>query len=118
MLFTSLVLTVVMSSVVKLFITQLKFYKTLGFNISQSELWHSTGSISAKSLFFLIVALQYYITTAVFFLFEAQTADECEMSFYVSITVLVAIVYTSKIAMNINKISELIRNYEEFVDKS
>lgn len=73
---------------------------------------------SAKSLFFLISTMLLFITTAAYFLFEAKTVDECGMSFYVSISVSIFTVYTSKIAWNMDKISMLIQNYEEFIDKS
>lgn len=76
------------------------------------------GLISAKSLFFRISTMLLFISTAAYFLFEAQTADECGLSFYVSITVMTVTVYTSKIAWKLNKIFKLIRNYEEFIDKS
>lgn len=115
----SSILTVAMStSVVKLFNTQRKLYKTLGLYIHRSQLWHSTGLATAKSLFFLISAVQFFITTTAFFLFEAQTINEYGMSFYISITILAVAINTTTIAWQIDQISRLMRNYEEFIDKS
>lgn len=114
----SLILTVAMSCVVKLFITQRKLYKTLGFDIYQSQLCQSKCLSSAKSLFFLISSLQLFISTTAFFLYEAQTADEYGMSFYISITILAVAINATSVAWQIDKIFILMRNYEEFIDKS
>lgn len=117
-LFISLVLTVVMSTVVKLFDTQQKLYKTLGFDIYQSQSCHSKCLISIKSLFFLISSLQLFISTTAFFLFEARTVDEYGMSFYISITIFSVSINITTIAWKMDEIFVLLRNYEEFIDKS
>lgn len=117
-LFISFILTVVMSSVVKLFITQRKLYKTLGIDIYQSQIWRSMRSINGRSLLFLISALQFYISTTAFLVFEAQTADEYGMTFYISITIVSVAINAITIAWQMDKIFILMRNYEEFIDKS
>lgn len=117
-MFISLVLAVVMSSVVKLFDTQQKLYKTLGFDIYQSQSCHSKCSISIKSLFFLISSMQLFISTTAFFLFEARTVDEYGMSFYISITIFSVSINITTIAWKMDEIFVLLRNYGEFIDKS
>lgn len=105
-----------MPHVVKLFNTYQKFYETLGFDIFESCC--TKCLISAKSVFHLIASMQLFISTTAFFLFEAQTADEHGISFYISITILVTTVNISTVAWKMDEILMLIRNYEEFIDKS
>lgn len=114
----SWILAVAMSSVVKLFNTLQRFYKTLGFDIYSTRSCHSKCLASAKIQFFLFSSAQLLISTMAFFLFQARIAIEYGISFYISITILVTIFNTTTIACNIAKFVALIRNYEEFIDKS
>lgn len=111
-------LVVAMSCVVKLFNTQQKFYKTLGFDIFLSQSCHSKCLASAKILFFLISSTQLFISTTAYFLFQAQTADEYEISFYISITIFITVINISTIAWKIRKFLTIIERYEDFIDKS
>lgn len=111
-------LAVAMSCVVKLFNTQQKFYKTLGFDIFLSQSCHSKCLASAKILFFLISSTQLFISTTAYFLFQAQTADEYEISFYISITIFITMINISTIAWKIRKFLTIIERYEDFIDKS
>lgn len=117
-LYISLMLAVAMSCVVKLFNTQQKFYKTLGFDIFLSQSCHSKCLASAKILFFLISSTQLFISTTAYFLFQAQTADEYEISFYISITIFITVINISTIAWKIRKFLTIIERYEDFIDKS
>lgn len=111
-------LVVAMSCVVKLFNTQQNFYKTLGFDIFLSQSCHSKCLASAKILFFLISSTQLFISTTAYFLFQAQTADEYEISFYISITIFITVINISTIAWKIRKFLTIIERYEDFIDKS
>lgn len=105
-------LTVAMPGAMELFNTQRKFYETLGFAI------HPNCRISAKYLIFLISSIQLFISTTAFFLFEARTAVEYGMSFYISITIVVSMVNISTIGWKMEEVLALIRNYEEFIENS
>lgn len=117
-LVVSLVLPVVMSSVVKLFISQRKLYKKLGLDASAAQSSSSKCLVSGKSLFLLVASTQLFISTTAFFLFKAETVDEYGMSFYISITVLIITIYTSDIAWKMDQISTLMNACEDFIDKS
>lgn len=110
-------LAVVMAVVIKLFHTLQSFYKSLGLQIRLSQSCRSQYLLSAINLFLSISTVQLFLSTSAFFLFEAQTADEYGISFYISITVLSVIVDIGSVAWNINKILTLIGNYEKFLKK-
>lgn len=71
-----------------------------------------------KNLLLSISTVQLFISSSAFFLFEAQTADEYGISFFVSLTILSMMANILSVAWNIDKILMLIGKYEKFLEKS
>lgn len=111
--------TVTMVRVVKLFQTVQNFYRTNGFHIlpTQSQHQSSMCPLNGKMFLLLFFPAQLFILSAAFFLFEAQTADENGLSFYMSISVLASTINVLNVVWKIDKILTLIDRYEEFIDK-
>lgn len=116
--YSSSILFVVMSGIIKLFHTLKIFYKTIGVYISQSESSQLEYSFNAINVFLLISPIPLYISSTAYFLFKAQTPDENGTSFYISITILAIAINISNIVWKMAKILTLINRYEEFISKS
>lgn len=75
------------------------------------EVWH-TGRIALLFAF----TIQLSVSSAAFFLFQAQAADDYGISFYMFISALACVIHTLNIERNMDKISTLFGNFEEFID--
>lgn len=106
-----------MATGIKLFRIVQKIYKTIGLNILPCQSQHHSN-FNEKFFLLFIFPAQFFISSIGFFLFEAETADEYGLSFYVSISMLRIIIDILNIGLKMEKISTLIGKYEEFIDKS
>lgn len=105
-----------MAGPIKLFQTVQKLNKTMGLNISHERQTSSAKLI--RNLFFIASITQLFISSTAFFLFEAQTADDYGISFYVLLTTLCVVINFVTVAWRTDKISMLIECYEKFIGKS
>lgn len=112
-------LTVAMAGVIRLFPTIKKIYKTMGLPIRTSQsCWSEYFIVNAKILFFSISTVQLFLTSSAYVLFEAKTADEHGISFFIVITIFAVAACIVTTAWKIDKILTLIGKYEEFIEKS
>lgn len=60
--------------------------------------------------------VQLLTSSAAFFLFEAQAADDYGISFYMFSSALSCVIHTLNVAWKMDKILTLLGNYEQFID--
>lgn len=101
--------------IMKLFQSVLRSYKLLGIEMS---LKHESNSLSLKSLLILLTSIQAMVSSAAFFLFEAQTVSEYGYSFYTSTTVFFNTGYFLIKIWKMPAIFGFINGLEDFIKKS
>ena len=107
-----------MAGAFNFFITIQEFYKSMGLDTRSPQTYFSKRLVFTKSLFLFSFTVQLFISSSAYLLFEARTADELGISFYISITILSVMINTVSVAWRIDEIFVLIGKYEEFVEKS
>lgn len=107
--------TFIMDSQFKLFSLNRKLYKSMGLLASPSS-----PSCRSKilNIFLFISTVLLFITTSAYFLFEANTADDRGVTFFISMANLFTMINIVSTALQIDKILLLINNYEQFITKS
>lgn len=74
--------------------------------------------LNSKISFFLLMVVQFYISSFAFLLFEANSIREMADSFYVASSELLCITYMIVSLWKISDILDLITKYERFIEKS
>lgn len=74
--------------------------------------------LNGKSVVFIICVAQLVLTTLVFILISAQSADEFGFAFYACITGVQHFGHILITRKKIENISELMESYDAFIDKS
>lgn len=110
----SVSLAVIMAGPIKLFETVQKINKAMGIS---HEAQTSPAKLT-KNLFVIASTTQLFISSTAFFLFEAQTADDYGISFYVSLTTLCVVINFVTVVWKKDRILTLIECYEIFIGKS
>lgn len=99
----------------KLFKSVLNFFQTLGiYPLQQNESY----TFNWISLAILLSMIGTCISTATYFLFEAETIDELSIAFYVSVTELNFLVCFVGNIWKMKSILQMIEKNEKFIEKS
>lgn len=87
-------------------------YRIIGINNNNSK------RFNPKNVFILCNLVSGFISAGVFCLFQAETVRDRAITFYASTTELCAAVYFISIIGKITRFFELIKKFEEIVNKS
>lgn len=105
-----------MAKTIELFQYVQKIYQIVG--ICSSSNYHGQHRVSAKATFILGCMILSFNSSFAYFLFEANSVDEYGRSFYMSFTKLEIYLYFVVNLAKVEKILNLIKKLEDFVELS
>lgn len=103
-----------MDGKIKLFQFVQNGYQIMGIYPSQSN---RNVLLNAKNVYFSLTMIEMIISSMAFFVFQAESIEEFGQSFFVSITILYALVGLLITIWKIPNILMLIEHFDEFVGK-
>lgn len=112
----SLVLILAMAGAIKLFQFLRKCYQIIG--IYPPETNQKNYPFNSKNIIFMIFFVQVLFSCSAFLLFNATSAYDYGLSFYMAATELLLLVYYPIIIFKMPDILTLIGNFEKFIEKS
>lgn len=112
----SLAINMAGGGAIKLFKFTQKAYQGIGIYPPESN--QSRSRINAKNYFFLVCQAQYFITTAAYLLFEANSMIEYGMTFFTCTTVITVIALYTILLGRMQNILNYIENCDRFIEKS
>lgn len=105
-----------MAESIQFFLYVQKIYRIVG--IYPPSKCHGQRRFTAKTTFILACIILGFISTFVYFLFEANSIDEYGRSFYISFAKLEGLLYFVVNLSKIESISNLIKKLEDFIKQS
>lgn len=104
------------SSAMKLFLTVLKLYQTIGIYLPNSK---KKCSLNWRNVFFIYTSTQSFVPILAFVIFRpSKNVYECGFTIYVLITGLVCLFYYLIQMWQITDALRVIETYEAFIEKS
>lgn len=100
------------SGAMRLFATLRGIYRMMGIGPPQSS------ALNLKNLFFFLSALFESLAIAAYFLFKAHSVEEYVNTFHTLVTSLVFLLYFSEIVWHMPAISQLMQQFEDFIEQS
>lgn len=100
---------------IKLFGAVQRNFKALGIYAPSQP--NQICSLNRKNGFYISAVAGMSISVAGYFFFEANSAYEYSVSFYMMITFIANAAYVTVFFHNMRSFLKLIKNYEEFIDK-
>lgn len=116
MVSSSLTIEMAGGETIKLFKFTRKAYQGIGIDPPESN--RSRSAINAKNYFFFLCQVEYFITTAAYLLFEANSMIEFGMTFFTCTTVITVIALYSILLGRMKNILNYIENCNRFIAKS